>query len=220
MSDNSFAGLTFGNNPREIDEMREKYICQKWNDPIKMTLDKDCEVTVYADSIRRKNIKVKGNLLGNLKGARNIMVKYWAAAPPTWGLGLDGSGLPFANEQMAFDHTVNRGVIQPKGLEFSFELIYPNSYYTNMGIKKVLPEVNIRFVSATGEALSKVHTIPIGPDVPYRSLTIPRQRDWNEGPLWYTPHVPIVDQSTLLVENKYPQDGQEYPHFWGTRYTV
>lgn len=219
MSNNSFAGISFGNKSKAIDEMREKYTCHKWNNPITMALDSDCEVKVAP--AKSNNVRVQGILAGGMrKSSTKVFIKYWAASPPTWGMGFAGSGLPYSNESIAFDNTPNKGVMPSNGLEFSFEIRYPNSYYTEGGSTKVLPEVQLRFVNATGEPLSKIHRIPVGNDIPYRSLTWPRQRDWNEGPMFYdNPDIPIVDQSTLLMMNRYPEDGKEYPHFWGTRYT-
>ena len=37
---------------------------------------------------------------------------YWAAAPPTYGTSISGSGMPYPNPVVAFDITPNKGVVE------------------------------------------------------------------------------------------------------------
>ena len=41
----------------------------------------------------------------------NAKLMYWAANPATRGLSFNGSGIPYASPEMAFENTPNRGII-------------------------------------------------------------------------------------------------------------
>ena len=68
-------------------------------------------------------------------------VTYTASAPPDVRLSIAGTGLPFPNEQVAYENSPNSGraLIQNGG--FTFDVVYPNSYYTKNGSELVRPHV-------------------------------------------------------------------------------
>ena len=91
------------------------------NDWRKIHFDESiCEGEIKAQE--NGNILVKGNLKNN---KLNVKIKYWAANPPEFNYSFSGSGLPFPNEDVAFDNTPNRGavIIKPDN-SFSFKVKY------------------------------------------------------------------------------------------------
>ncbi len=94
----------------------------------------NCQGTITQNG--KFNFLIQGTCKGASKG------NYAAASPPDFRQSYSGSGLPFANREMAMCNSPNVGVI---GGTFSFEVIFPNSYYINNGSKLVTPEVCIDF---------------------------------------------------------------------------
>lgn len=112
-------------------------------------------------------------------------VNFWAASPPDRMTTFAGSGLPFANPEMAFENTPNRGAVKASGGKFEISLQFPNSFYVNMGKTLLPPHVLVKFC----EPRSEVKAIVIGNPIPNRSLTnLPgnytrssyEPRQWNE----------------------------------------
>ena len=50
----------------------------------------------------------------------NTTVNFWAASPPDRMTTFAGSGLPFANPEMAFENTPNKGAV--RAVDGSFEI--------------------------------------------------------------------------------------------------
>lgn len=103
----------------------------------------NCSGTITID--HQWKITVEGQcMLPNAK-----VVKYAAAAPANSRMSYMGSGLPFPNEDVAYEGSVNIGqvpITQPGDTEgsgrFRFVIHSPNSYYTNNGSKLVEPHVH------------------------------------------------------------------------------
>ena len=74
----------------------------------------------------------------------NPTVLFWAAAPPLKTASYAGSGIPYANPNMAFQNTPNKGAVVAKNKEFSFKIQFPNSYYTRLGTVYNKPHVTIK----------------------------------------------------------------------------
>lgn len=95
--------------------------------------------------------KCKGEVLLNpvtkvftIRGTSNgKTLRYLAAAPPDFRQSYAGSGLPFPNEEIAYDHTANVGELQLTNGQFQFQIMYPNSYYVNSGSTLIKPHVHI-----------------------------------------------------------------------------
>ncbi len=68
-------------------------------------------------------------------------VRYAAAAPPDLRGSYMGSGLPFPNEEVAYEGSPNVGEVPCNAGKFSFTLVNPNSYYKNNGTSLVSPHV-------------------------------------------------------------------------------
>jgi hypothetical protein len=105
MSNNNFAGISFGYNADKIFKERDETMCCRWN--ISQVQFKDTTVNIHYNS--EGNFIVEGKVPDNIK-----FVKYWAASPPTYSLSFSGSGLPYPNQEVALEKTPNQGVAEVK----------------------------------------------------------------------------------------------------------
>ena len=106
-----------------------------------------------------------------LSNKTQVYVQYWAAAPPDYRHCISGSGLPYPNEDVAFESSPNIGK-HPLGKDgsFSIKLKYPNSYYKNIGSIYVKPSVKVLFIDEQGTMYGKIISIVLGEGIPNRSL--------------------------------------------------
>jgi len=208
MSQSNFAGISFGYDADKIFKERSNNMCSRWK----------CSKSQYSDCSLNVNYNSNGSYIinGISQDPRATFIKYWAAAPPTYSLSFAGSGLPYANEEMAFEKTPNQGVAQINMGKFQFALEYPNSYYDNMGKTYIEPQVQFQFCDQQGRNLGDVHVAKLGNGIPFRTLTWPQKRDWNVGPLFYcNNNLPVRNQEQILRDSGYPAINKEPPNFWG-----
>lgn len=220
MSLDSFAGVNH-NDPesKSVFEYREKNMCREF-----LSAEKSlplCDLKIVKDN--NNSLIVTGNLKGNLlqlSNQNNLYIKYWAANPPNYSSNFSGSGLPFPNPEIAFEKSDNVGTEKLNKETFSISLKYPNSYYKNMGTVYVHPEVQIQvFDSNSNKSVSEIQHINLGEGIPFRTLTYPHQRNWNEGPMFYkTPNMPSVrSQEQILRDSAYPNTNNMPKNFWGKK---
>lgn len=214
-STSSFAGPTYNMDTQQVFKYRNDNMCNKWKkDEIYYGL---FGLTSYQNN--NGNIIVHGSIkdkLYNLLKKMKIRLKYWAANPSTNGSSFSGSGLPYPNEEVAFQNTPNSGVIEIYDVNFSLNLITPNSYYKNMGTELVKPQLNLMFIDGNNKALTGVYKIKLTGSYPYRTLSTPK--NINKVMDYYNPTLPIRTQAQILLDSQYPSSTmKEYPHFWGTR---
>lgn len=220
MSQQAFAGISFGDPEREkIFALRREQLCDKW-------IPHDLE-TADASMRLLQNLVGDYQIQGSLKGTfaaayashlgRGSKLHWWAANPPTYSQSFSGSGLPYPNEAVAFEGTPNNGFVELTTTgNFSFQMVYPNSYYTNMGTKYVPPQVQLQIVDANGNPLTEARAVSLGQGIPFRTLTWPVQRKWNQGPLFYcNQNLPIRTQEQILRDSAYPAVNKVPANFWG-----
>jgi hypothetical protein len=105
-------------------------------------------------------------LHGHIVGAPGKTLDFIAANPIGRGYSYSGSGLPFANAEMAFENTPNHGAITTDSQgDFKLEIEYPNSYYVRQGGILVNPHVYL-YCKESGA----LHSIDVGRAIPNRSL--------------------------------------------------
>ena len=87
--------------------------------------DKCSHTTIYGASwdavLNFKWDSCKGVVFANKSGNFKLkcvaegasLIKYWAAAPNTCTYSIAGSGLPFPNEEVAYENTPNKGEVKP-----------------------------------------------------------------------------------------------------------
>ena len=216
-SNNSFGGINFSDpNSKNIFEEHNSKMCQKWN-----TINKSLEI---CDVVVMKNdnnvFMVNGSLNGSLNLLSNVeklYIKYWASNAPTYSQSFSGSGLPYPNEDVAFQNSPNVGVVPVVNGKFSFSLSYPNSYYENMGTVYVPPQVKVKVCNNTNIAVSKIQQINLGEGIPFRTLSWSPKRDWNKGPMFYcNNNLPVRTQYQILVDSAYPTVNNVPKNFWGS----
>lgn len=149
----------------------------------------------------------------------DTVVTYAAASPADRNGSFSGSGFPFASEEQAFDTTPNKGTLQvrPDG-SYSVQILYPNSYYRRLGSDLVPPTLYIAYQK--GGQTTTVST-PLGPSIPFRTLTYPAQRQdvsfYNRGSHdVLNPDRDARSQECILRESGYPCIEMAQPvDFWG-----
>ena len=216
----AFAGISTGADTKSVFKYRDEAMCNKWKRTDEEFLL--CKFNVYSNPVG--NYQVNGltkGVITDVSSIKQIYAKYWASNKPTYTDSYSGSGIPYANEHMAYENTENKGIVAVENGSFKFTLDYPNSYYKNLGKVYVPPQVNIQFIDEKNIPLSKVYPIKLGNGIPFRSLTWSRKRDWNDGPLFYkNDNLPVRTQAQILKDSGYPCTNQEPKNFWGTRPTI
>jgi len=203
-------GLSFGmnNHIRSVFDYRRENSCPTCRD-IDFTFPDYTASVQYLDNGR---IRIHGAMMTL---GRRLM--YWAPGPAYRGMSFSGSNLPFPSAEIAYDGTPNHGVIETRYGSFDFTVQSPNSYYTQGGTVLVPPTVHIVVLNDAGDRIGEPRNIVLGPSVPYRTLTIPPQRDWNLGPMFYhQKHPPIRTQEEILRAGAYDCK-QVTGDFWRTR---
>ena len=110
------------------------------------------------------------------------------------------------------------GKVEVSRGNFSFSMRYPNSYYINMGATYVSPEVQIQVCDSNGKNVSNIQHINLGEGIPFRTLTWPKQRDWNEGALFYkVENNQVRSQEQILKDSAYPRVNKMPSNFWGKK---
>ena len=194
---------------RSVFDYRRENACPTCRDIEFQFPDYQVAVEYLSDGL----IKVKGTMMTL---GRNLM--YWAPAPAYRGMSLNGSNLPYPTASVAYENTPNQGIVETRFGMFEFTVRSPNSYYTNGGRTLVPPTVHIVVVNDAGVHVGEPRNIVLGPTVPYRTLTLPPQRDWNLGPMFYHQRRPdkIRTQEEILRAGAY--DCQQVTgDFWRTK---
>lgn len=211
MSENSFAGANYGDtNKNDIFTLHDQKRCKRYH-----LLDN----TGYVDDVEiipsdKYSFKVTGNVTTNTNS--KLFIKYSAANPPTYNSSFSGSALPFPSEEIAFENTPNKGTVEVVDKKFTFKLRYPNSYYKNLGNIYVHPYVKIVVINDKNDIISDEVVLNVGEGIPFRTLTWSNNRNWNDGPLFYTnPNLPIRTQNQILLDSAYPKKNNTPNNFWG-----
>lgn len=141
-------------------------------------------------------VKVSGKVNDNVK---DYTVYYIAACPPDRRTSLSGSGLYYANEEIAFSKTPNKGSIELKeDNKFYIEILIPSGYYTDLGNTFVDPTLFLKYNNGEEEIISE---ISITKAVPFRTLTYNEKRTT---PLFYKNDYGVKTQENILRDRGYP----------------
>ena len=80
----------------------------------------------------------------------------------------------------------------------------------------VEPQVSFLICNGSGKAIGDTHVANLGNSIPFRTLTWPKKRDWNKGPLFYcNNNLPVRNQEQILRDSGYPAINKEPSNFWG-----
>lgn len=146
---------------------------------------------------------------------KNRKIKYIAACPADYRSTWTGSGLPFKDQEQAFDNSPNIGEISLNfDNEFKIQLMLPNSYAVGLGSIIIPPTLYIMYVDE--EDKHKKITIKLSHGIPYRHLTYPMER---KGPEFYATQFKLFPKSQWIqaIESSYPKVNQQYPDYYGAR---
>jgi len=160
----------------------------------------------------RKRISVKC-VLNNF--TNDTVIEFWAPNPPDYNASFSGSALPFSDSVIAYENTPNSGSFKPSTSEFTIDLLFPNSYYSNLGTKLIEPHVNVKIIQQNSEV---VETIFLGEIAPFRTLTYPGNPRGRSGPEFYDRSSLTVprSQEKILRSGGYPGMNVNTPkNFWG-----
>ena len=86
--------------------------------------------SMYANQIMSCNAlpvdikNAKYNVNGKIQAPDGTKLVYWAANPPGYGTSFAGSGLPYANPEMAYQNTPNIGATIVKDSKYSFNILF------------------------------------------------------------------------------------------------
>lgn len=212
MSDNSFAGIN-------IDSKESMKIFEKHNNTMCSSYKKKDNIlyNIKVDLKKNENgFLISGKLNNNLYEKRYI--KYIAANPPTYNSNFSGSGLPYPSEEIAYENTPNKGIVEIINGQFNITIKYPNSYYINMGSKYIEPNIKLSIVDNDNNNISETMIVILGEGIPFRTLTWPVQRKWSDGPLFYKTNVDLVrTQYQILLDSAYPIKNKIPDNFWGMK---
>lgn len=214
---NSFAAINF-NDPesKNIFKNQKKMRCPKYSSTFE-TVD-FAKLNIINDN-KNKLYIVNGHINDrNYFSTNKLFIKYSAANKPTYNRSFSGSALPYPSEEIAFQNSSNIDMVPVVNNKFSFNLVYPNSYYINMGSEYVPPQVKIVLINDKNEEVSKVQIVPLGEGTPFRTLTWSTKRDWNKGAdFYYNNNLPVIDQYDILLDSKYPITNTVPNNFWGKK---
>lgn len=196
----------------------EKNRCKGW-DTIHKKLD-ICDVVMMKNKTNDV-FMINGQLSGELMLLSNVetlVIKYWAANPPTYSQSFSGSGLPYPNEEVAFQNSKNVGVVPVKNGKFSLTIRFPNSYYDNMGTVYVPPQIKIKVCSDKNVAVSKIQHINLSEGIPFRTLTWTPKKNPDVGSMFYcNAGLPARSQFEILTSSAYPTVNKVPSNFWGEK---
>ena len=153
-----------------------------------------------------------------LEGTLNNEIDYLAASHADRRATFTGSGLPFHNEKQAFENTSNRGKVKLIGNAFKFDILFPNSFYVELGRKMIPPTVFIQYHTLDG--VKRVVSIKLSDPIPYRMLEYPRHFTIpRNGATFYHAHhnLPVRTQEQVLLDSGYPMKNIMEYDFWGLK---
>lgn len=175
-----------------------------------------CEGEIFSSTPDNNfDIVVKGSIVDHVK---DNVIYCIAASPIDRKASYSGSGFPFHNERQAFQNTPNKKAIRLNGNAFEMPLLFPNSYYVELGNKLIPPTLFIRYNNGAGQ---KMIQIKLSDPVPYRLLGYPPQEFTlcrNDASFYHAHHnLPVRSQEQILRDSQYPSKNKMEPDFWGLR---
>ena len=186
------------------------------NNPLHFsTLYCNGEIVEDTQKISKYDIVVKGTMT---EPVENGQIRYLAASPADRRASYSGSGFPFHNPEQAFLDSPNRGIIELIGNAFEIPLLFPNSYYIQLGRELIPPTLFIYYNNQSGE--KRIIEIKLSDPIPYRLLGYPSQFTLGRnGADFYHAHhnLPVRSQEQVLRDSAYPSINKMDEDFWGLR---
>lgn len=176
-----------------------------------------CSGEIYEINNKDKkfDIIVKGTMLDTIPSGE---IRYLAASPCDRRASFTGSGFPFHNAEQAFMDSPNKGIVRLQGNHFEIPLLFPNSYYVQVGRELVPPTLFLMYDGQNGD--ERVVRIKLGDPVPYRFLGYPSQFTMgrNDASFYHAHHnLPVRSQEQVLLDSAYPNKNKMSKDFWGLK---
>tara|TARA_Y100000389_G_C17470142_1_gene529673 strand:- start:7016 stop:7558 length:543 start_codon:yes stop_codon:yes gene_type:complete len=112
------------------------------------------------------------------------IVSYVAAKSPDYRQSYSGSALPFPDAQIAFENSPNFGAHKIRD-RLTFTIDFPNSYYSHVGTRIILPHVRIELMDLNKKKFAS-EIIKLGEIAPFRLLSYPSIPAPRDSPLFYS----------------------------------
>jgi len=173
------------------------------------------EITPVEDNDNKSDIVVSGMIHDAIKG--NV-VHFLASNPMERRSSFTGSGFPYANSEQAFEGTPNKGSLQNIAGAFRIPLLFPNSFYTDVGNSLIPPSLFLKWTSFSGE--ERRATIKLGDPVTYRFLSYPKEYTMpREDATFYHAHhnLPVRSQEQVFKDSVYPHENKMAEDYWGLK---
>lgn len=151
-------------------------------------------LSVNIDIDSKKNVIIKGNVKNTFKS-----VTIFAANTIDTKVSYSGSGLPFPNDEIAFENTPN--IYELKDNTFNVSFSYPNSFYTSDHRIKIPPTIFFKFVD-NNDTVS-YESIKLIDNLTLKSLSY-RHADFTQ-PSYYSfkeSVIPVGTAEYTMIENK------------------
>lgn len=174
-----------------------------------------CTGEYYPINDDQYDMTIVGTIKEPVKGNT---IYYFASNPPDYRATYTGSGLPFANQNMAYENSPNKGKTQLIDNSFEIKLMYPNSYYVGLGTVLVPPTVFVEYFNTSGEKRNV--SIKLSDGIPYRMLTYPMSFTLpRKDAMFYNNHhhLPVRTQEQVLRDSAYPSVNRMPDNFWGLK---
>ncbi len=183
-------------------------------------MEMNTQTQTFTDNGISGVITYNGNLI-MIDGLTTIINRgylyYWAASPAESRYTYSGSGLPFANAEIAYQNTINKGKVNIVNGRFSLTVQMPNSYYINLGTIKIVPHVNLQVCDEIENEMSGIINLKLGGGFAYRSLTYPPFRS---SPNFYAGDFNARSQEQILFDSAYPNNIDAYRNVVGVDFWV
>ena len=176
---------------------------------------KRCQGIIQQKNSNR-DIQIRGNILDEVKDKKIFFI---AANGTDRRASFSGSGLPFANQQQAFESTPNIGEVElDYNNSFLIDLITPNSYLVGLGSVTIPPSLFIEYFRLNGE--KRIITIKVAEPIPYRTLTYPLDPRPRANATFFDTQFsfPVKTQEQHFYDSAYPSNNKTETNFWGLKY--
>jgi hypothetical protein len=168
------------------------------------------------DNDAKHDVQISGIIHDTVKDNTRYFI---ASNPMDRRSSFNGSGFPYANSEQAFEETPNKGSVScAMGVQFKIPLLFPNSFYTDLGNSLIPPSLFLKWATLSGE--ERQATIKLGDPVPYRFLGYPEEYTMaREDATFYHAHhnLPVRSQEQVFKDSIYPHTNKMHEDFWGLK---
>jgi hypothetical protein len=140
----------------------------------------DSYLSIQVNRLVDFTIKIDGKIINPDQYSQMELI---APNPIDRGFSLEGSGLPFANPEMAFEGTLNKYVIPKNGLISDLIFSYPNGYYVIGGSNKIPPSLFVILYPHNPNEQPHHIRLELLDDLPVQTLTY--RPNHTKGPAYY-----------------------------------